>query len=257
MQPRGHETPGRNAILASMTDDEIARTTRENIDAMPYAIGVNNHMGSLATADRRVMTSVIGAMPDGMYFIDSRTGGSSVAATVAREMNVRTATRNVFLDDVATERGVRKQLEELAAAAEKRGVAIAIGHPYPVTVRVFDRGIARVAGTRVSVRSGEQRRELRSACGPTAWSAAAAAAALSRRPQPPIRARTCCYRHTWIRKFPARAAVNACARTLTGGCGLLGGAVAAATALQAVAVTSLADVKSKPIIPRSCCSPSF
>ncbi|MFL6247558.1 MAG: divergent polysaccharide deacetylase family protein [Thermoanaerobaculia bacterium] len=137
MQPRGHETPGRNAILASMTDDEIATTTRRNIEAVPYARGVNNHMGSLATADRRVMTSVIGAMPDGMYFIDSRTGGSSVAALVAREMNVRTATRNVFLDDVATERAVRKQLAELASAAEKRGVAIGIGHPYPVTLRVL------------------------------------------------------------------------------------------------------------------------
>lgn len=137
MQPRGRETPGRNAILASMTDDEIATTTRQNIQAVPYARGVNNHMGSLATADRRVMTSVLGAMPDGMYFIDSRTGGSSVAATVAREMNVRTATRNVFLDDVATERAVRRQLEELAAAAEKRGVAIGIGHPYPVTLRVL------------------------------------------------------------------------------------------------------------------------
>ena len=120
-----------------MTDDEIATTTRRNIEAVPHARGVNNHMGSLATADRRVMTSVIGAMPDGMYFIDSRTGGSSVAATVAREMKVRTATRNVFLDDVATERAVRKQLAELAAAAEKRGVAIGIGHPYPVTLRVL------------------------------------------------------------------------------------------------------------------------
>jgi polysaccharide deacetylase 2 family uncharacterized protein YibQ len=137
MQPRGHELPGRDAILASMSDDEIATTTRRNIDAVPYARGVNNHMGSLATADRRVMTSVIGAIPDGMYFIDSRTGGSSVAATVAREMNVRTATRNVFLDDVPTERAVRKQLAELAAAAEKRGVAIGIGHPYPVTLRVL------------------------------------------------------------------------------------------------------------------------
>lgn len=137
MQPRGRETPGRNAILASMTDDEIATTTRRNIEAVPYARGVNNHMGSLATADRRVMTSVIGAMPDGMYFIDSRTGGASVAASVAREMNVRTATRNVFLDDVATEQAVRKQLAELAAAAEKRGVAIGIGHPYPVTLRVL------------------------------------------------------------------------------------------------------------------------
>ncbi|MDP9193744.1 MAG: divergent polysaccharide deacetylase family protein [Acidobacteriota bacterium] len=137
MQPRGRETPGRNAILASMSDDEIASTTRRNIEAVPHARGVNNHMGSLATADRRIMTSVLGALPDGMYFIDSRTGGSSVAATVAREMNVRTASRHVFLDDVATESAVRRQLAELAAAASKRGVAIGIGHPYPVTLRVL------------------------------------------------------------------------------------------------------------------------
>lgn len=137
MQPRGSEAPGRNAILTSMSDDEITRTTRENIEAIPHARGVNNHMGSLATTDRRVMTSVIRAIPDGMYFIDSRTTGGSVAADVARELNVRTAARNVFLDDVASERAVRKQLEELAASAEKHGVAIGIGHPYPVTMRVL------------------------------------------------------------------------------------------------------------------------
>jgi len=137
MQPRGHETPGRNAILTSMSDEEIARATRENIDAVPHARGMNNHMGSLATTDRRVMTNVLRAMPDGMYFIDSRTTGSSVAADVARELNVRTASRHVFLDDVASERAVRKQVAELAAAAEERGVAIGIGHPYPVTMRVL------------------------------------------------------------------------------------------------------------------------
>jgi uncharacterized protein len=83
------------------------------------------------------MTSVIGAMPDGMYFIDSRTGGGSVASDVARELNVRTAARHVFLDDAPNERAVRRQLQQLADAAEKRGVAIGIGHPYPVTMRVL------------------------------------------------------------------------------------------------------------------------
>jgi polysaccharide deacetylase 2 family uncharacterized protein YibQ len=137
MQPRGRETPGRNAILTSMSDDEITRATRENIDAVPHARGMNNHMGSLATSDRRVMTNVLRAMPDGMYFIDSRTTGTSVAADVARELNVRTASRHVFLDDVASEHAVRKQVAQLAAAAEEHGVAIGIGHPYPVTMRVL------------------------------------------------------------------------------------------------------------------------
>ena len=137
MEPRGGEAPGRNAILTSMSDDEIARLTRENIEAVPYARGVNNHMGSRATADRRVMTSVLRAMPGQLYFIDSRTVSGSVAETVARELNVPTAARHVFLDDVATESAVRKQLRELAEAAQKKGVAIGIGHPYPVTMRVL------------------------------------------------------------------------------------------------------------------------
>jgi len=141
MQPRGKEAPGRNAILTSMSDDEIARTTRENVAAIPYARGVNNHMGSLATTDRRVMTNVLGALPAGLYFIDSRTGGGSVAATVAHEMNIRTAARNVFLDDVVTESAVRKQLAALADAAEKQGTAIGIGHPHPVTMRVLAEGL--------------------------------------------------------------------------------------------------------------------
>jgi uncharacterized protein len=137
MEPKGRETPGANAILTSMSDEEIARATRENVQAIPYAKGVNNHMGSRATSDRRVMNNVLGALPAGMYFIDSRTTGGSVAADVARERNVPTATRHVFLDDVATEAAVRRQLETLAEAAADRGVAIGIGHPYPVTLRVL------------------------------------------------------------------------------------------------------------------------
>lgn len=137
MQPRGGQKPGRNAILTSMSDEELAQTTRENIEAVPHARGVNNHMGSLATTDRRVMETVLRALPEGMYFIDSRTTGRSIAADVARELDVRTATRHVFLDDDASERAVRRQLAELAAAASKNGLAIGIGHPYPSTMRVL------------------------------------------------------------------------------------------------------------------------
>ena len=138
MEPRGSETPGRNAILTSMSDDEIARTTRENVGAVPHARGVNNHMGSAATADRRVMQSVLRALRDGMYFVDSRTIGGSVAAQVARELNVPSAARSVFLDDGnITEATVRKQLDALAAAAKRNGVAVGIGHPHPATMRVL------------------------------------------------------------------------------------------------------------------------
>jgi polysaccharide deacetylase 2 family uncharacterized protein YibQ len=80
---------------------------------------------------------VLAALPEGMYFIDSRTTGSSVAAAVARERRVRTASRSVFLDDVISESAIRSQLHLLAREAEARGVAVGIGHMYPATVRVL------------------------------------------------------------------------------------------------------------------------
>jgi polysaccharide deacetylase 2 family uncharacterized protein YibQ len=137
MEPQGNASPGANAILTSMSDDEIARATRANIGAVPFARGVNNHMGSRATADRRVMESVLGALPKNMYFIDSRTSGRSIAFDLAREMKIRSAARQVFLDDVQSEAAVRRQLANLAEAAEQRGVAIGIGHPHAVTLRVL------------------------------------------------------------------------------------------------------------------------
>ncbi len=139
MEPQQYPrvSPGSGAVLTSMSDVEIARTTAAGLQAVPYARGMNNHMGSRATADRRVMESVLSALPAGMYFIDSRTTGSSVAAAVARERRVRTASRSVFLDDVISEPAIRQQLRELAREAEARGVAVGIGHMYPATVRVL------------------------------------------------------------------------------------------------------------------------
>ena len=75
-------SPGSGAVLTSMSDDEIARTTIANVESVPYARGVNNHMGSRATADRRVMTSVLAALPEDMYVIDAKTTPASVAASV-------------------------------------------------------------------------------------------------------------------------------------------------------------------------------
>lgn len=139
MEPEGFPriSPGDGAVLTTMTDAEIGRTTRANIEAIPFARGVNNHMGSRATADRRVMTEVLGALPKGMYFIDSRTTGNSVAGSVAQSMRVKTASRNVFLDDVQDVAAIRKQLEELAQTAASRGIAVGIGHMHPSTMQVL------------------------------------------------------------------------------------------------------------------------
>src|SRR3954451_20507749 len=139
MEPEGFPriSPGDGAVLTTMSDAEIATATRTNINAIRFARGVNNHMGSRATADRRVMTDVLGALPKGMYFIDSKTTGNSIAGALAHTMRVKTASRNVFLDDVQDVAAIRRQLVQLADTASSRGVSVGIGHMYPSTIQVL------------------------------------------------------------------------------------------------------------------------
>ena len=142
MEPRDNAfSPGEKAVRTAMSDEEITRVTREGIAAIPHARGVNNHMGSLASSDRRVMEQVIGALPRGMYFIDSKTAGDSVGEEIARKLRVKTASRHVFLDDVQEVGAIRQQLRKLASIADQRGLAIGIGHMYPETIAVLQRDV--------------------------------------------------------------------------------------------------------------------
>jgi polysaccharide deacetylase 2 family uncharacterized protein YibQ len=148
MEPDGFPkiSPGDGAILTSMTDAEIREAATRNFAAVPFAVGMNNHMGSRATADPRVMRNVFAALPKGTYFIDSRTTPKSIAGSLARELDIRTASRSVFLDDVQSESAIRRQLAELAAEASQHGVAVGIGHIYPVTVKVLGEEVPALRG---------------------------------------------------------------------------------------------------------------
>jgi polysaccharide deacetylase 2 family uncharacterized protein YibQ len=137
-------SPGSGAVLSSMSDDAVRQTTLASLRAVPNARGVNNHMGSRATADPRVMRDVLSALPQGIYFIDSRTTPHSVGEATARKLDIRTASRDVFLDDVRTTSAVRRQLAELLALAGQKGHAVGIGHMYPVTLSVLKEEMPRL-----------------------------------------------------------------------------------------------------------------
>jgi polysaccharide deacetylase 2 family uncharacterized protein YibQ len=138
MEGRGGADPGPGALSASMSGDELAAGTRSALAAVPGAVGVNNHMGSVLTADgaamRRVLAEIGGR---GLYFLDSRTSAESVAFRTARELGVPAAERHVFLDPDPDPEAIRGQFRRLLALAAERGTAIAIGHPYPSTRAVL------------------------------------------------------------------------------------------------------------------------
>ena len=147
MEPVGYPkvSAGAGAILTSMSDEEIRVQTRRHLRSIPQARGANNHMGSRATRDRRVLNAMMQALKEQKaYFVDSVTTSGSLAASVAREHGVPSASRQVFLDHDATEPGIRRQLASLSEIAEKKGIAVGIAHMYPATVRVLQEEIPRL-----------------------------------------------------------------------------------------------------------------
>lgn len=102
---------------------------------MPYATGVNNHMGSTLTQMPQAMSWLMRSIRGHkLYFIDSRTTHKSVAREIARQENLQRASRDVFLDNDRSLYAVDQQFQKLLKVAERRKTAIAIGHPYPVTM---------------------------------------------------------------------------------------------------------------------------
>ena len=148
MEPMGYPkvSPGSGAILLSLSDEEIQRRTTAMFRQVPHAIGVNNHMGSAATADARVMKNVLEAVRnEGVFFIDSRTSGRSVGHRMAMDLGIPSAGRDVFLDDDASVEAIRAQVRRLAKlASASEGVTVAIGHLYPSTLQVLSEEIPKL-----------------------------------------------------------------------------------------------------------------
>jgi polysaccharide deacetylase 2 family uncharacterized protein YibQ len=127
--------PGPGKVTTEMSDAQIVAQVQSDLAEVPLARGVNNHEGSKASADARVMHAVIGVLAQhNLFFIDSLTNAASVGEATARSMGVPTAGRDVFLDNRADVAYTESQLSQAAAIAQRTGSAIAIGHPRPTTL---------------------------------------------------------------------------------------------------------------------------
>lgn len=125
-------------MSAAQVNDRV--NTAKNI--VRDAIGMNNHMGSAATADPQLMTYLMTALQEKhLFFLDSRTIGKSVAGKIAKEQGVRSLDRHIFLDDSNEFADVQHQFKAAIHYARKHGSAIAIGHPRQNTIAVLQAGL--------------------------------------------------------------------------------------------------------------------
>jgi polysaccharide deacetylase 2 family uncharacterized protein YibQ len=147
MQALNGKDPGAMGLKPSMTADEIARRLGWNLARVPGLVGINNHEGSRFTADATALAPVMATLrARHLFFFDSRTGPQSAVAKAARAAGVRTASRDIFLDDDPRAPAVSAELEMLSREARRSGVAIAIGHPHDVTLRLLAQWLAQDHG---------------------------------------------------------------------------------------------------------------
>ena len=138
MEAAGHEWPGPNALLSTLSPPELVSRLRTQLRSFRGFVGVNNHMGSLLTADRAEMALVMAELrARDLLFLDSRTTAKSVAAHEAQRLGVPHAARDVFLDNELGLDYVRHQLAQTEQIARRRGSAVAIGHPHDVTIEAL------------------------------------------------------------------------------------------------------------------------
>lgn len=154
MEPKdvSDNNPGTDALLTAMTAEEIKALMEAGFKTVPDAIGINNHMGSKFTEDAVHMQAVLQLIKKkNMFFLDSRTSANSVGARLAREIGVRNADRNVFLDNNRDVKYIKGQIAEAVKIARKRGKAIAIGHPYPETIQALKESVPGLDDTGIEV----------------------------------------------------------------------------------------------------------
>jgi len=140
MEPRSYpkEKPGAGALFTDMSHEEVVLQLEQDLASVPYAAGVNNHMGSRFMSDEDKLTTVFRQLKkNNLFFIDSRTTSDSRTGAASQKVNLTVASRRIFLDNERDYKKIYRILMNVADAPAGGAPLIVIGHPYPETIRAL------------------------------------------------------------------------------------------------------------------------
>ena len=145
LESKSNKSPEKDTLYCNMSNRKLAQSLRQILTSVSNISGVNNHQGSKATEDPRVMGIVLTELKrNNLFFLDSQTTNKSICENAARKVGVKYAKRDIFLDLPSvklTEQQIRSyiqaQLFRLSEVASQNGSAIGIGHDRKVTLSVL------------------------------------------------------------------------------------------------------------------------
>ncbi|MDD5713125.1 MAG: divergent polysaccharide deacetylase family protein [Smithellaceae bacterium] len=128
--------PGPGALYTAMNADQITSQVDADLEQVPYAVGINNHMGSRFMEDEDKLVPLFRELKEkNLFFVDSRTTPNSQGRTAAHDTGLRFASRQIFIDN---DQNYDATYAILVGLSQRRSGGrepiLLIGHPHPSTV---------------------------------------------------------------------------------------------------------------------------
>ncbi len=143
-----------DVLTTAMSPDEIKQNLLVMLNKFDGVKGVNNHMGSKLTEDKKRMLAVMEVLKqNNLFFLDSKTSPKSKAEDAAAEQGVAYAHRHVFIDNQNEKKYILGQLKKAEKIAMRNGYAIAIGHPKSQTYEALKEWIPQLAEKNIALTS--------------------------------------------------------------------------------------------------------
>ncbi|MEG0319194.1 MAG: divergent polysaccharide deacetylase family protein, partial [Niameybacter sp.] len=103
---------GPKGITTGMGEEKVKANLEDALEEIPYAVGMNNHMGSRAMQSKMIVSTMMDfANEKGFYFVDSKTYDNKIAAAIAEEKHTTYMMRDIFLDNTPTTEHAIGQLQ--------------------------------------------------------------------------------------------------------------------------------------------------
>ncbi|MEI6893196.1 MAG: divergent polysaccharide deacetylase family protein [Colwellia sp.] len=152
MESENRKYLGPGALTSDMNEQEIRQSLTKSFAEIPFAIGMNNHMGSYLTQLYQPMAwTMIFLKQNNLFFLDSKTSLKSKAKQAAIDYNVPVKTRHIFLDNELTESYINEQFLKLVRFSQQHQTAIAIAHPHPETITMLNKLIPTLASHHIEL----------------------------------------------------------------------------------------------------------
>ncbi len=127
--------PGPHTLITDLSPRDNLLRLDWLLSQVTGYVGVINHMGSKFTASEEALTPILTDLQGrGLMLVDARSTQFSMAARVARSLNMPRAINDRYIDNVITAEEIQGQLRELEITASTFGVALGMARATPLTI---------------------------------------------------------------------------------------------------------------------------